>query len=81
VQGADSPLWFGVWGPAGLPADVVAKINADVRKALAEPSVKERLTNGGNETLDMAPQEFARFVRSELETYQNLVRTAGIKPQ
>jgi len=81
VQGADSPLWFGVWGPAGVPAEVVAKINADVRKALAEPSVKERLTAGGNETLDMSPQEFARFVRSEIETYQNLVRTAGIKPQ
>ena len=81
VQGADSPLWFGVWGPAGVPAEVVAKINADVRKALAEPLVKERLTAGGNETLDMSPQEFARFVRSEIETYQNLVRTAGIKPQ
>ena len=81
VQGADSPLWFGVWGPAGVPADVVAKINADVRKALAEPSVRERLTNGGNETLDMSAQEFARFVRSEIETYQNVIRSAGIKPQ
>ena len=81
VQGADSPLWFGVWGPAGLPADVVNKINADVRKALNDPQVKERLANGGNETMDMSPQDFARFVRSEIDVYQKVIKDAGIKPQ
>jgi tripartite-type tricarboxylate transporter receptor subunit TctC len=81
VKGADSPLWFGVWGPAGIPADVVSKINADVRKALADPTVKERLSNLGNDTMDMSPQDFARFVRSEIDDYQRVVRGAGIKPQ
>jgi tripartite-type tricarboxylate transporter receptor subunit TctC len=81
VKGADSPLWFGVWGPAGVPADIVNKINADVRKALQDPTVKERLQNGGNETMDMSPQEFARFVRSEIDVYQKVIRDAGIKPQ
>jgi len=81
VKGADSPLWFGVWGPAGLPNDVVNKINADVRKALNDPQVKERLANGGNETMDMSPQEFARFVRSEIDIYQKVIKDAGIKPQ
>ena len=81
VKGADSPLWFGVWGPAGLPADIVNKINADVRKALQDPTVKERLQNGGNETMDMSPQEFARFVRSEIDVYQKVIKDAGIKAQ
>jgi len=81
VKGADSPLWFGVWGPAGMPADIVNKINADVRKALQDPQVKERLQNGGNETMDMSPQEFARFVRSEIDVYQKVIKDAGIKPQ
>jgi len=81
VKGADSPLWFGVWGPARMPADLVTKINADVRRALADPGVKERLANLGNDTMDMSPQEFARFVRSEIEDYQRVVRNAGIKPQ
>ena len=81
VKGADSPLWFGVWGPAGLPADIANKINADVRRALQDPVVKERLQNGGNETMDMSPQEFARFVRSEIDVYQKVIRDAGIKPQ
>jgi tripartite-type tricarboxylate transporter receptor subunit TctC len=81
VKGADAPLWFGVWGPARLPTDLVNKINADVRKALADPTVKERLTNSGNETMEMSPQEFAKFVRSEIDDYQRVVRAAGIKPQ
>src|SRR6266852_3333682 len=81
VKGADAPLWFGVWGPAGLPADLVNKISTDVRKALADPVVKERLANLGNDTMDMSPQEFAKFVRSEIDDYQRVVRNAGIKPQ
>ncbi len=81
VAKADAPLWFGVWGPAGVPAEIVAKINADVRKAMTDPTVRERLLNGGNEPLDMSAQEFARFVRSEMEDYQRVVRNAGIKPQ
>jgi tripartite-type tricarboxylate transporter receptor subunit TctC len=59
----------------------VNKINADVRKALTDPQVKERLQNGGNETMDMSPQEFARFVRSEIDVYQKVIKDAGIKAQ
>jgi tripartite-type tricarboxylate transporter receptor subunit TctC len=81
VRGADAPLWFGVWGPAGVPADIVGKINADARKALADPGVKEKLANLGNDAMDMSAQEFARFVRSEIDDYQRVVRAAGIKPQ
>ena len=81
VKGADAPLWFGVWGPAGTPVELVNKINADVRKALADPTVKERLSNGGNDAMDMTPQDFARFVRAEIDDYQRVIRAAGIKPQ
>jgi tripartite-type tricarboxylate transporter receptor subunit TctC len=81
VKGADSPLWFGIWGPAKMSPDIVNKINADVRKALADPQVKERLQNSGNATMDMSPQEFARFVRSEIDTYQKVIKAAGITPQ
>src|SRR5688500_731364 len=81
VKGADSPLWFGVWGPTGVPADVVSKINADVRKALADQGVKDKLASLGNDAMDMSPQEFARYVRSEIEDYQRVIRAAGIKLQ
>src|SRR5262245_11857450 len=61
VKGADAPLWFGIWAPAGTPANIVAKINADTRKVLADPGVRERLANLGNETMDMSPEEFTRL--------------------
>src|SRR5687768_9369571 len=81
VRGAEAPLWFGVWGPAGVPAEIVAKINTDVRRALGDAGVKEKLANLGNDPMDMSAQDFARFVRSEIDDYQRVVRAAGIKPQ
>jgi tripartite-type tricarboxylate transporter receptor subunit TctC len=81
VKGAEAPLWFGLWGPAGMSPAVVNKINADVRKALADAAVKERLVNGGNDTMDMSPQEFARFVRSEIADYAGVLQAAGVKAQ
>jgi tripartite-type tricarboxylate transporter receptor subunit TctC len=81
VANANSPLWFGVWAPAGTPAEVVNKISVDVRRALADPAVREKLASLGNDPMDMPPDEFARFVRSEIEDYQRVVKAAGIKPQ
>jgi tripartite-type tricarboxylate transporter receptor subunit TctC len=81
VSGADSPLWFALWAPAGTPPEIVHKISTDVRKALADPGVKEKLVNLGNDTMDMSPEEFAKFVREELTTYAAIIKAAGIKPQ
>jgi len=81
IKGADSPLWFGLWGPGGMPADLVKKINGDVRKALADPGVKERLTAGGNDTMDMSPEQFDKLVRTEMDEYARVLKAAGVKPQ
>jgi tripartite-type tricarboxylate transporter receptor subunit TctC len=81
VPNADAPLWFGVWVPAGTPKAVVDKVNADVRRAIASPDVKEKLANLGNEAVDMTPDQFAKFVRDEMNTYGRIIRAAGIKPQ
>ena len=81
VSNADSPGWFGIWAPAGTPLAIVKKINADVRRALADAAVKERLVNMGQDTLDMSPDEFAKFVRSEVENNHRVIKAAGIKPQ
>src|SRR5215470_11113599 len=67
VQGADAPLWFGLWAPTGTP--------------LADPGVRDRLQNLGNDTMDMSPEEFAKFVRSEHDEYARVIKAAGIKPQ
>ena len=81
VRNAESALWFGVWGPAGMPQDIVQKISADVRKAVADPGVKEKLIALGNDTMDLSQADFAKFVREEIDTYQKVIKAAGIKPQ
>jgi len=81
VPGFEFTLWFGVWGPAGMPAEVVDKISKDVNRALADPGVRERLAKLGNDTMSMSPPEFSQFVRREVEDYARVVKAAGIKPQ
>ena len=81
VKGADAPLWFAVWGPVGIAAGIVNKISADTRKALKDPAVRDRLVGLGNDTMDMSPEEFKIFVRSEVREYARVVKAAGIQPQ
>ena len=75
ISGADSPNWFGIWAPAGTPGDVVQKISEDVRRALADPGVRGKLSIIGNDTMDLSPAEFARFVRDEIEIYAQAVQS------
>ncbi len=81
VPGFEFTRWFGLWGPAGMPAVVVEKINKDVNRVLASPDVRQRLANLGSDAMDMSPEEFARFVRREIEDYARVIKAAGIKPQ
>jgi tripartite-type tricarboxylate transporter receptor subunit TctC len=82
IKGADTPLWFGLWGPGGMAPDLVKKINADVRKALADKGVQEKLHNLGNAPMaDMSAQEFTKLVRDETENNKRLLAAAGVKPQ
>ncbi|HWI37140.1 MAG TPA: tripartite tricarboxylate transporter substrate binding protein [Burkholderiales bacterium] len=81
VKGGESALWVAMWGPAGMSAELVNKINADTRKALADPGVKQKLQNLGNDTMDMSPQEFSKLVHAEMQDYARVLKAAGVKPQ
>jgi tripartite-type tricarboxylate transporter receptor subunit TctC len=81
VRGFDYTLWVGLWGHAGLPADIVNKINADVNHALASPDLAQRLTNLGTIPMKMTSAEFTDFVRREVEDTAKVLKAAGIKPQ
>ncbi|MEA3106686.1 MAG: hypothetical protein QOI88_1291 [Gammaproteobacteria bacterium] len=77
----DVTLWFGMWAPAGTPPAVVQKLNQQVASVLKNPEVVEQFGKLGIGPQSMAPQEFGRFVRSEIVTYQRIVKQAAIPQQ
>jgi tripartite-type tricarboxylate transporter receptor subunit TctC len=81
IKGTESPLWFGLWGPAKMDPALVRKLNADVRKALQDTQTKARLYTSGNEVMDLSPEQFSQLVRSETEANKKILAAAGVKPQ
>ncbi|HEX2545049.1 MAG TPA: tripartite tricarboxylate transporter substrate binding protein [Ramlibacter sp.] len=76
--GFQAELWVGLWAPAGTPQAVLDKLAADVATALKSPEVVDQFARGGNEPGALTPAQFARFVRSEVDTNRELVRKANI---
>jgi tripartite-type tricarboxylate transporter receptor subunit TctC len=71
--------WFGLGGPAGLPREMVARMNEILVKALREPETVERFAGIGAEVLPSTPEEFAAFIRAEYARWGEVIRRAGIK--
>jgi tripartite-type tricarboxylate transporter receptor subunit TctC len=74
-------LWFGLWGPSGIPQPAINRIRTVFSQALSDPGVKERLTTQGTSLMNMTPAQFGKFVDSEIVVSANLFKAAGIKPQ
>ena len=81
LPGFDYNLWVAVFGPANMPADLVARINADVQKVAATPDIRERLAALGAEPMPMSPQDFRKFVRDEVQGSEQVVKAAHIVAQ
>lgn len=73
--------WYGLWGPKGLPADLVARLQAEVARVLAMPDVRERLTVLGFEPIGSTPAEFAKYIDDESAKYERIIRDAKIKTE
>ncbi len=72
--------WFGLLGPAGMPSDLVARIQRDVAGALATPDMRNRLVDLGVDIVGNSPEEFAAYLRTEITRYAKVIKDAGIKP-
>jgi len=72
-------IWFSLSGPAGMPADIVNRLNAEVRRTLQLPDVRDRLKPEGIEPGDLDPQQFTAFVAAELKRWAPVVRASGAK--
>jgi tripartite-type tricarboxylate transporter receptor subunit TctC len=73
--------WWGVLVPKGTPAPIVAKMNAEIRRALEQPDVKERYSSVGIEPVSSTPQQLAALIASESAKYAKLIKEAGIKAE
>lgn len=78
--GAEGMTWYGLFGPAGLPAPIVQKIFSEVVKVVRLPDVKSRLDSlGTEETTNASPEEFAAMVRSDIAKYAKVIKSAGLR--
>jgi len=77
----DYVLWFGLWGPVGMPAPIVEKIRTDLARVFQSAEVRERLTTLANTPMDVSPKEFSRYIRQEIADIGRVVKAAGIQPQ
>ncbi|HTQ73077.1 MAG TPA: tripartite tricarboxylate transporter substrate binding protein [Burkholderiales bacterium] len=71
--------WYGVIGPAGLPAPIVARLHDEFVKVLNRPDVRERIVADGSEPVGSAPEEFRQFMLADLAKWAKLVKESGAK--
>jgi tripartite-type tricarboxylate transporter receptor subunit TctC len=79
IKGLVLDQWLGVFVPAGTPPAIVARLNAEVGKALADPAIRANLVESAQEPIGGTAEAFARFVRDEFEKYARLVKELNIK--
>ena len=80
VPGYEASSWNGVGVPRNTPAEIVAKLNAEINAALADPNIKARLADLGGAPMPMKPAEFGALVVTETEKWAKVVKFSGAKP-
>jgi tripartite-type tricarboxylate transporter receptor subunit TctC len=81
IPGYEIVTWWGIFGPAGLPKDVVAKLNGALRDGLNRPEIKERFFQRGYVTSTNSPEEFGTFVKAENDKWGKIVIDSGMHPE
>ena len=71
--------FYGIYGPKGMPKEVVDKINAAVRKVLEDPAVKKRIEDTGSIIIGNTPEQFAAQIKAEFEVYKKVVESSKLK--
>ena len=79
VPGFEVTAWGGIVGPANMPKDIVARLNAELRTALAAPAVRERFRALGAETAPSSPEEFLALSRRETVKWAKIVKFSGAR--
>src|SRR3954452_1570080 len=80
VPGYEMTVWYGAFGPAGIPKDIVAKLNGEIARALFLPDVKNRMADIAVEVASSTPQELAARMRGYAEKWGGIIKSIGIAP-
>jgi len=78
VPGFNVIGWYGLYGPTGLPAEIVQRLHAESRRALTQGEVAARLIRTGNTPVVSTPEEFAAFIRVEIDKWARVIKAEGI---
>ncbi len=81
LPGFEAIPWFGLFAPKGTPKDLIDKIHRDMVSVLNDPDVRKRLATLGAEPGGQSPEEFDARIRSEIEIWSKVAKSAGIKPE
>ena len=75
----EAVTWFGILAPAATPKPVIAKLNAEINKALKDPEVRKAIEKEGGEVLGGTPEQFAELIRAEISAWAAVVKESGAK--
>ncbi len=81
VPGYEVSSWYGVFAPAGTPAPVLAKLNADLLKVMAMPDVREQFVSRGDEPFAGTPDQAANYLKAEIAKWNRVIRQGNIKAE
>ena len=81
LAGFESVQWYGVLAPARTPKDIITRLHGEVTRVLQLPDIKERFAGDGADPVGSTPEEFGRYVQSELTKWAKVAREAGIKSE
>ncbi len=79
LEPANRMAFYGIYGPKGLPKEVVDKINAAVRKVLEDPAVRKRIEDTGSLVIGNTPEQFSEQIKAEYAVYKKVVDSAKLK--
>ncbi len=79
VPGYELSVWYGAFGPVGMPSALVTRLNQEINRIMSLPDVKEKMNAIGVETATSKPQQFGAILRRDADRYGKLIRDLGIK--
>jgi tripartite-type tricarboxylate transporter receptor subunit TctC len=81
VPGYEMAVWYGAFGPAGMPREVTQRLNAEINRIMMLPDVKEKMEAIGVEAVNETPEQFAAVLRADAEKWTRLVKELAIKSE